>query len=205
MHKQQHWQQVYQTKAITEVSWYQPDLAFFWQLLADVPIPKSPRAMDIGAGASGLIDQWLDAGWSSPVALDISSAALQLSQQRLGARASQVRWQVADIAEARFAPQSVELWHDRAVFHFLTEPHAQQQYIQLVSQTLVEGGIVILGTFALDGPERCSQLPVCRYDADMLTTLFGPKFAFIKQQRQLHKTPWGSVQPFQYVVLQRLA
>lgn len=205
MNKQQHWQQVYQTKAVTDVSWYQPDLRFFWQLLADVPIPKSPRAMDIGAGASCLIDQWLDAGWPSPIALDISSAALQLSQQRLGARASQVRWQVADITEARFAPQSVELWHDRAVFHFLTEPQAQQQYIQLVSQTLVEGGIVILGTFALDGPERCSQLPVCRYDASMLTRLFGPKFVFIKQQRQLHTTPWGSVQPFQYVVLQRNA
>lgn len=158
--------------------------------------------VDIGGGASRLVDFLLDDGYTNVTVVDVSAAALDLARARLGDRAESVKWCVADAREVHL-PGEVDVWHDRAVFHFLTEDADRASYLASVRRTLRIGGHVVIATFGLGGPERCSGLPVERYDADKLSRVFGPEFALVRQLVKQHLTPAGTTQEFTYAVLRR--
>lgn len=198
----EHWDEVYRTKGEAEVSWYQPrperSLALITSLL---PNPAAP-ILDVGGGASRLVDELLAAGYADLTVLDVSAAALRRTQERLGAKASQVQWIAADITTWQPA-QVWQLWHDRAVFHFLTASALQDAYIAALKAGTAPGSILIMSCFALDGPERCSGLPVQRYSPATLAARIGTDFMLLSEAAEQHTTPWGSVQNFAYAVFQR--
>ena len=200
-HRKQHWEDVYSAKASNEVSWYQsiPDtsLSLIRASKAGSAAGSAAKIIDIGGGASTLADHLLAEGFRDVTVLDISEAAIEQARQRLGTRASQIHWLVADIVSWR--PQTrYDLWHDRAVFHFLTNPEDRRAYVAALKATLRPGGTVILATFAPDGPERCSGLPVCRYSPEMLAAELGAELTLVQTIAEDHHTPSGAVQPFIY-------
>lgn len=201
MDPQAHWNQVYTTKAPTGVSWYQRSPERSLALIRKHAQP-SQRVIDVGGGASSLVDALLDAGYQRPLVLDVAVAALAHARQRLGARAAEVEWVVADLTQAPVLPP-VDLWHDRAVLHFLTDPADQAAYAALVTRSLRPGGAIVAATFALDGPERCSGLPVQRHDGASVARLLGAGFEPIEEEREVHVTPGGVEQRFAWTVLRR--
>jgi 2-polyprenyl-3-methyl-5-hydroxy-6-metoxy-1,4-benzoquinol methylase len=198
-----HWERVYRDKAETGVSWYQ---AIPHQSLAYIraAAPGTDASIiDIGSGATTLIERLLDAGYRDITALDISDAAISRAKTRLGARAAAVAWIAADIT-AWTPPRTWDIWHDRAVFHFLTAPEAQARYRDALERATGPGSHVIMSTFALDGPERCSGLPVQRYSAQGLAQKLGPKFTLNAQSDEEHTTPSGGTQKFMYAMFSRV-
>ncbi|CCD95545.1 conserved hypothetical protein [Bradyrhizobium sp. ORS 375] len=192
-----HWQTVYTTKAETEVSWYQDQPATSLRLIREAGAGPSSRIIDIGGGASRLVDALLAAGYGALTVLDISEAALAAARARIGAAAAAVDWITADVT--RWTPPArYDIWHDRAAFHFLTDADDRAAYVARLRSAVVPGGAVIIGTFALDGPETCSGLPVVRYDAASLAATLGPAFELQDACTEAHGTPWGSVQQFQF-------
>jgi 2-polyprenyl-3-methyl-5-hydroxy-6-metoxy-1,4-benzoquinol methylase len=200
--RQAHWEGVYTTKGEKEVSWYQDNPAPSLDLIALTGVSKQASIVDIGGGASRLVDQLLAQGFERLTVLDLSAAALDAAKTRLGEKAAKVRWEVADITTWE-SPGSYDLWHDRAAFHFLTEQTDQSAYIERVRKAVNPGGHVIIGTFALDGPERCSGLPIVRYDAASLSAPLGADFHLIDTRRHDHATPGGAVQRFQFSTFRR--
>jgi SAM-dependent methyltransferase len=200
MSSKDHWETVYSSKADADVSWTQPEPQMSLLLIAEVC--PSGRVIDVGGGTSVLVDRLLDQGYSVAV-LDISEAALQRAKARLGQRAEKVRWIVADVT-VNPTLETADLWHDRAVFHFLTEPADRAAYVDLLRRTVPVGGHAIIATFALDGPEKCSGLPVCRYDGPALAREFAPAFSLIRSAPESHVTPWGKRQSFQYSLFRRV-
>jgi SAM-dependent methyltransferase len=198
-----HWEQVYTNKAAESVSWYQPRPETSLACIADSGVAPSAPLIDVGGGASTLVDHLLERGHTDVTVLDIASHALKQAQARLGAaKAQHVHWLVEDVT--RFAPsRAYALWHDRAVFHFLTDDAARSAYIAALRRSLASGGTFILATFAADGPARCSGLDVARYDAGTLRSLFGDEFEHMATGRDMHVTPWGAVQAFTYLRLRR--
>jgi SAM-dependent methyltransferase len=195
-----HWEKIYSTKPDSEVSWTEPDPRTSLSLIRE--LCPSGRIIDVGGGTSVLTDRLLDAGYSVAV-LDISEAALARARERLGTRADQVRWIFADVTAAPDLGM-FDLWHDRAVFHFLTDPADRAAYIALLSRTIPVGGHVVIATFAPDGPEQCSGLPIQRYDGDSLARKLNGGFALLKSVPETHLTPWGNPQSFQYSVFKRV-
>ena len=201
--RKSHWETVYTTKGESEVSWFQENPAPSLELIELVrPTPEAAIA-DIGGGASRLVDSLLARGFRHVTVLDISSAALDAAKARLGERASEVQWVVADVTKWHPA-HAFDIWHDRAAFHFLTEPADRSAYIARVRQAVRPGGHVIIGTFAIDGPEKCSGLPVNRYDAAGLAKQLGEGFELLESRRQDHSTPWNSSQRFQFCIFRRI-
>lgn len=197
-----HWQNVYQTKGEREVSWFQENPEVSLDLIRATGVNASDSIIDVGGGASRLIDALLDAGFASVAVLDVSEKALANSKARLGERSAGVNWIVADVTAWR--PQGTyDVWHDRAAFHFLTEPNDQDAYAERVRKAVRPGGHVIIGTFALDGPERCSGLPVVRHDAVSIGQILGDSFKLIDSRRHDHRTPGGAFQRFQFSRFQR--
>lgn len=197
MNRQAHWNQVYQTKAPDEVSWHQTSPAGSLGLIEAAGIAKDQVVIDVGGGASVLVDCLLDAGFQRPAVLDISAAALAHARQRLGARAGEVEWVVADVTE--FIPsRQFALWHDRAVFHFLTDPADRRKYVAAMQRALLPDGHIIIGTFALDGPAKCSGLDVARYDATAIAAELGAGFQLREQRDETHVTPWNTEQRFSF-------
>jgi SAM-dependent methyltransferase len=198
---QGHWEQVYSATDDAEFSWYQPEPGLSLALIREAR-PAGARVIDVGGGASVLVDRLLALGYQ-PAVLDISETALARARARLGASAESVEWIVADISVApglgRF-----DVWHDRAVFHFLTKPEERRHYRALAERTVPSGGHLIIGTFAPDGPARCSGLPVCRFDAAGLEAALGPGFRLLRSAAEPHATPTGKVQPFVFGLFQRL-
>jgi len=194
-----HWENVYSAKTDREVSWTQADPRTSLDLIRAAA--ASGRVIDIGGGTSALAGRLLDAGYTVTV-LDISQAALTRAQENLGRRASQIQWLAADVTMIDDLGE-FDVWHDRAVFHFLTDPQDRAKYVALARQTIPAGGHLVIGTFALDGPPMCSGLPVERYDGPKLAALFGPAFTLKKELPQTHQTPWGNLQQFHFAVLQR--
>ena len=197
-----HWNGVYTTKGETEVSWYQlhpePSLTY---IKSAAPNP-SASVLDVGGGTSTLVDELLDQGYSDLTVLDVSESALARSKARLGLQASKISWIVADITTWR--PQRTwQVWHDRAVFHFLTALADQDAYISSLTRATVPGSKVVISCFALDGTERCSGLPVQRYSPAMLAARIGGDFKLVSESSEQHVTPWQSVQKFMYAVLER--
>lgn len=193
-----HWSNVFRTKAPNEVSWHQDRPATSLRFIQQAVPDPAARIIDVGAGASTLVDHLLLAGYSDITLLDISAEALQTVCDRLGSAAPQIRCIEADITEAALEAAYFDVWHDRAVFHFLTTPLARQRYIDQVRRSVRVGGYVLVATFAPDGPTMCSGLPVERYSAVSLHHTFGQDFVLVSEQRETHQTPWNSAQNFMY-------
>ncbi|HLI98930.1 MAG TPA: class I SAM-dependent methyltransferase [Bradyrhizobium sp.] len=197
-----HWETVYATKGENEVSWFQDSPAPSLELIDFVGIDRDSYIVDIGGGASRLVDRLLAGGFAHLSVLDISAAALDVAKARLGARASQVQWIVTDVTQWQPEPR-FDLWHDRAAFHFLVDPADRAAYVARLTRALLPGGHAIIATFAKDGPEKCSGLPVHRYDAEELAGELGEAFTLIDTSRHDHVTPWHSNQRFQFSVFQK--
>ena len=193
-----HWDGVFRTKPADGVSWHQAEPATSLRLLAAYAPPPA-AVLDVGAGAGTLPDRLLAGGWPDVTVLDVAPSALALVRDRLGDAVSYV---VADVTTWR-PERTYGAWHDRAVFHFVTDPAARDAYAAVVAAAVAPGGVAVVATFAPDGPESCSGLPVTRYDADGLAAAFGEAFAPEHSEREEHVTPWGAVQPFTWVVLRR--
>lgn len=198
-----HWENVYTTKGETDVSWFQETPAISLELLALAGARPQDAVIDVGGGASRLVDSLLAEGFSKLAVLDLSAAALAAAQVRLGGKSYGVDWIAADATTWAPREAAYDIWHDRAAFHFLTDPQDQAAYIERLRRALRAGGHAIIGTFAPDGPEKCSGLPVARHDAGTLSTLLGEGFALIDSRRHEHATPWGSVQKFQFSTFRR--
>jgi SAM-dependent methyltransferase len=201
--RQQHWNDIYVRKAEEEVSWFQPEASISLELIERFAPPRDAKVIDVGGGASRLVDGLLDRGFEDVTVLDISEAALAKARARLGARADRVKWIAADVTS--FEPsERFTLWHDRAVFHFLTSPADRTAYVRSLERALAPKGHVVVGTFALDGPERCSGLEIVRYDAVALSKTLGPSFQLVEEVRHEHTTPGGKMQAFTFVRMARV-
>lgn len=197
----EHWNAVYIEKATDEVSWFQAKPITSLRLLKQWASP-SGSVLDVSAGASTLVDSLLDAGWNDVTILDLSQEALNKVGDRLGEHAVAVSFIVTDVCS--WQPQrTYDAWHDRAVFHFLVQATDRDRYVALATESVTPGGVVVLGTFATNGPTHCSGLPTARYDAEGLANAFGSRFILEHAEREEHTTPTGSVQPFTWVVLRR--
>ena len=198
-----HWEDVYATKAETAVSWYQRHPVRSLQMIATAAPDRTVPVIDIGGGASTLVDDLLAEGFGDITVLDVAEAALAKSRARLGAAAGKVSWIVADITQWT-PPRHYRVWHDRAVFHFLTDSAGQNAYVAALEAATEPGATAIMATFALDGPEKCSGLPVQRYSPQTLAARLGRSFRLIDEAREAHRTPGGSEQHFSYAVLRRV-
>jgi SAM-dependent methyltransferase len=195
MDKTAHWENVYQTKCSTEVSWYEPVPKQSLDLILKTAGEMRGRVIDVGGGQSFLVDRLLDSGFRRVAVLDISSAAIEATQARLGERASQVEWMFADITRAASLGE-FDIWHDRAAFHFITDPADRKRYMELLKRSLTIGGHFIVGTFAKGGPDKCSGLAICQYDADTMQAELGSSFEPVECSEYLHITPTGKPQLF---------
>jgi ubiquinone/menaquinone biosynthesis C-methylase UbiE len=191
------WERIYSGKGEAQVSWFQESPTPSLELIRRVGARPPSAIVDIGGGESRLVDSLLASGFENVTVLDISPKALAVARARLGDRGSEVKWIVADVTEWRPA-ELYDVWHDRAAFHFLTRQSQLAAYIRRLKAALRRGGHAIIGAFALDGPESCSGLPVTRYSAKSLSALLGSEFVLIDSRRHEHKTPSGTVQPFQF-------
>ena len=202
MDSKQHWDEVYAQKAEDAVSWFQPRPEASLALIAAAGLKPDDPIVDIGGGTSRLVDHLLAAGHKDVTVLDVAAAALEKSRARLGKQAERVHWIVADIT--RWRPERrYRLWHDRAVFHFLTEAADRAAYRRALEAGLAPGGHAVISSFALDGPERCSGLPVQRYSPETLAAELGAGFNLLEQHQEEHRTPAGKLQRFQYSVFAR--
>ena len=192
-----HWENVYRTKGERDVSWFQDRPEISLELIKAAGVAPDAAIVDIGGGASRLVDALLDDGFVNLTVLDLSESALAAAKARLGRQGADVKWVAADVTAWEPA-HTYDLWHDRAAFHFLTDPKDRAAYAARVSRAVRAGGHVIIGTFALDGPERCSGLPVVRHDAASIGAVLGPSFALIESRNHAHRTPMGSIQRFQF-------
>lgn len=199
MSAESHWDSVYRSKQDAAVSWTQPDPKLSLSLIRECT--EAGRVIDIGGGTSLLAGRLLDLGYSVAV-LDIAQTALERTRANLGERANRIQWIVTDIT-ANPKLGTFDVWHDRAVFHFLISAKARCAYINLLNKTLPPGGFAIFATFAPDGPDRCSGLEVRRYDSESLAAELGPQFSLVKSIPEIHHTPWGQAQSFQYSVFRR--
>jgi SAM-dependent methyltransferase len=192
-----HWERVYERKLPTEVSWYQPVPERSLELVRATGLPLTAPILDVGGGASTLVDHLLEEGFSDLSVLDIAASALARARDRLGERAARVAWIKADVT--RFAPaRAYALWHDRAVFHFLTEPEDRVRYLDVLRRALAPRGHLVLATFGPEGPTRCSGLPVQRYALEELSELLAPNFRLQRHLLETHRTPMGTQQQFLY-------
>ena len=205
MSEKTHWEQVYSTKMATAVSWFQQHAALSMQCLQDASVPTDAAIIDVGGGASTLVDDLLGQGYNNITVLDLAAAALMQAQQRLGMQAGRVQWREANVLEAALPQQAYDVWHDRAVFHFLTTDEAQQAYVQALQGALKDGGLLIMATFAEDGPAQCSGLPVARYSAQGLQAVLGTSFVLLTQAQVVHITPLGNEQKFLYCSFRKVA
>jgi SAM-dependent methyltransferase len=201
--RRQHWEAVYQTKSDEQLSWYQARPEVSLRLIEGLR-PPPRRVIDVGGGQSALAGELVARGVPEVTVLDVSAGALERARARLGpAVAGRIRWVHGDVLEVGAGLGPVDLWHDRAVFHFLTDPGDRRRYAAAAAEAVVPGGHAIVATFALTGPERCSGLPVCRYDAEGLGAEFAPAFRLAGSAAETHVTPWGKAQDFTYAVLER--
>lgn len=205
MQTKDHWEKVYSTKATNAVSWFQEHANLSLDLIKGTGIDDKAAIIDVGGGASTLVDDLLANGFTDLSVLDLSAAALNAARKRLDSQASAVQWIEADITKAVLPANRFDVWHDRAVFHFLVTPEERAAYVQTVFRSVKSGGHVIVATFAEDGPSQCSGLPVMRYRADELHAEFGESFSLASQQKETHHTPFGALQQFVYCYCRKVS
>ncbi len=193
-----HWEDRYLGTPVDGVGWYRPRLDASLQLIDSLCVNGSCRIIDVGGGASTLVDDLLERELSRITVLDLSPAALSIARKRLGADASRVEWIIGDILEVDLGIDRYDLWHDRAVFHFLTEPRERLIYLEQLRSVLEPGGHVVIATFGPDAPALCSGLPVQRYRHTELAATFGPSFRLLVTREEEHRTPGGTEQPYVY-------
>jgi ubiquinone/menaquinone biosynthesis C-methylase UbiE len=204
MQSREHWERVYSSKEADEVSWFQPHAKLSRGIIERSGVARDAQIIDVGGGTSALADDLTADRFSGVTVLDLSSAALEKARERLGSRAESVGWIVADVLDAAFPHNSFDVWHDRAVFHFLTSEVERESYVNQVLRAVKPGGLVIVATFAEDGPEKCSGLPVMRYSTQALHAEFGQPFELLGSEPELHLTPAGKEQKFVYCFCKRL-
>ena len=198
MQTAEHWENVYRSKNFDVVSWYAPHLGESLRLIGQLTPDKTAAIVDIGGGESTLVDDLLHCNYLDVSVLDISATAVEFTRQRLGAKAKDVSWHVGNVTQYDFGSKLFDLWHDRAVFHFLTEPSARRAYVELVRRSVKPGGHVLMATFGPDGPLKCSDLDVVRYDDQSLHHEFGEGFQMLGSKLTEHNTPMGIRQQFLY-------
>ena len=201
MSRKQHWEGIYQTKDSAQLSWFEPQPAMSLRFIEAASLTAGARILDVGGGTSMLVDALLARGYH-PGVLDISAAAVGISRERLGPRAAQVEWFVVDVTQFR-SPYAWDLWHDRAVFHFLTDKAELLAYREALLRALGENGQVVLGTFGPEGPRKCSGLDVCRYDVTSLQAQLGSNFKLLQHELTEHTTPHGVTQQFLFCRFRR--
>lgn len=195
---QRHWQEIYRTKAPDQVSWFRPHLETSFSLINRAAGDRSAAIIDVGGGPSTLVDDLVAAEYLNLTVLDISQAAIDIAKARLGKSAELVRWIRADATKASLPLHAFDIWHDRAVFHFLTQPQERHRYVRNVIAAMKPGGHVIVSTFGPEGPQKCSGLDVIRYEAETLHDEFGARFRLVESSKELHETPFGTTQQFLY-------
>ncbi|MBY0445443.1 MAG: class I SAM-dependent methyltransferase [Burkholderiales bacterium] len=205
MQTKSHWEQVYSSKATDAVSWFQEHAEHSLKLIQNTGLPVSAAIIDIGGGASTLVDDLLDYGYRNLTVLDLSAAAMAAAAKRLGSRGLDIMWIEADITQAPLPAKTYDIWHDRAVFHFLTTEEERQAYVAAVLHAVKPGGHVIVATFAEDGPTQCSGLPVMRYNATDLHSEFGAPFELVHHDKEAHHTPFGTIQQFVYCYCRKVS
>lgn len=203
MDRQTHWERIHREKAADAVSWYRPHLDVSLELIEQLAAERAASIIDVGAGQSTLAEDLLARGYRRLTVLDISQAAVDAGRRRLGERGGVVRWVAGDVTGIELEPAAFDVWHDRAVFHFLTSEADRAAYARQVSRALKPGGSAIVATFATDGPARCSGLDVVRYDAASLQQELGDAFQLVRAREEDHRTPGGSVQRFLYCCFRR--
>jgi 2-polyprenyl-3-methyl-5-hydroxy-6-metoxy-1,4-benzoquinol methylase len=197
MDAQSHWEKIYTEKAPTAVSWYRPHLETSLDLIERVA-SKDSAIIDVGGGESTLVDDLLAHGYEDITVLDVSKRAIEENKKRLGSPAERVHWLVADITKAELSKLAYDVWHDRAVFHFLTQQNDRVAYVRQAANAVKPGGHVIVSTFGPEGPTKCSGLDVVRYNAESLHREFGVHFRLLESVKELHQTPFGTIQQFLY-------
>jgi SAM-dependent methyltransferase len=200
--RKSHWEDVYTSRAEAQVSWYQDEPKQSLEFIRAVAPAAHGSIIDVGGGCSVLVDRLLDLPFERIAVLDISPTALGKAKARLGERAGRVEWIAADITDAQSIGR-FDVWHDRAVFHFLTDAADRRKYVELARRTVPQGGHLIVATFADDGPTKCSDLDVCRYNAESMGAELGEGFSLVREARETHTTPWGSSQAFFYGLFRR--
>jgi SAM-dependent methyltransferase len=198
MDSQTHWEKIYEGKAANAVSWYRPHLETSLALIEKAAPGCSASIIDVGGGESTLVDDLLARGYENITVLDIAQTAIDANRKRLGKAAERVRWLAADITKAELPPSAYDVWHDRAVFHFLTATSDRVAYVRQVARAVRHEGHVIVATFGPEGPMKCSGLDVVRYDAESLHREFGIHFRLLDSSKELHYTPFGTIQQFLY-------
>jgi len=196
--KKKYWDAIYTSKRADDVSWFRPHLDRSLAFLDAAKLSHASGVIDVGGGASTLVDDLLDRGYSNVTVLDVSEAALAAAQARLGERAARVTWRCADVTKAHLPESAYDFWHDRAVFHFLRDPPARLRYVEAVRRSLRPGGHIVVATFGPHGPDSCSGLEVLRFSPEALHAEFGPAFVRIADTTEMHTTPWGTEQEFVY-------
>ncbi len=196
----EHWDQLYQSAPSEEASWFEPEPSTSLEMIGSAQVAPDAPIIDVGGGASTLVDRLLARGAGDLTVLDVSSTALDIARRRLGEDAGRIRWITHDVL-TWIPPRRYAVWHDRGVFHFLVEPTHQADYLAVLHAAMAPGGTVIVAAFADDGPDHCSGLPTARYTPSALCAAFGPGFALEKSRRENHVTPTGDVQPFTWVAL----
>ena len=198
MDKKDHWEKVYGTKSPDAVSWFAPHLETSLNLIHEATQDKAASIIDIGGGEATLVDDLLVEGFTDLSVLDISQRAIDVARGRIGKNADKVHWYCADITQATLPQNYFDVWHDRAVFHFLTDAAQREIYVEHVMRSVKHGGYVIMSTFGPEGPEKCSGLDVVRYDSEHLHGQFGKTFRLLNSTTEIHKTPMGTTQQFLY-------
>jgi 2-polyprenyl-3-methyl-5-hydroxy-6-metoxy-1,4-benzoquinol methylase len=193
-----HWEKVYAPKAPEAVSWYRPHLGASLALIERAAAGYSASIIDVGGGESALVDDLLARGYENITVLDVSQTAIDVTKKRLGLATEQIHWLLSDVTEAQLEHGGYDVWHDRAVFHFLTASEQRAAYVRQVAHAVTPGGHVIISTFGPEGPAKCSGLHVLRYDVESLHDQFGVQFRLVESSKELHQTPFGTTQQFLY-------
>jgi len=200
----EHWENIYAVKKPTEVSWYREHLDNSLRMILQTKTEKSVAVIDVGGGSSTLVDDLLDKGFSNLTVLDISGNAIETSKERLGNKSSKVKWIEADVTEVSLPENYFDVWHDRAVFHFLTKREDRKKYVELVMRSLKVGGHIIIASFGFNGPAKCSGLDVVKYSPETMREEFGKSFNLVKSLNETHHTPFETTQEFIYCYCRKL-
>jgi 2-polyprenyl-3-methyl-5-hydroxy-6-metoxy-1,4-benzoquinol methylase len=198
MNMETHWEKIYREKAPDAVSWYRPHLETSLALIENAAPARDASIIDVGGGESTLVDDLLARGYQSVTVLDVSQTAIEFTKKRLRTAAEHVQWLAADITNCELPPRAYDVWHDRAVFHFLTALDQRAAYVRQVARAVKPGGHVLVSTFGPEGPTKCSGLDIVRYDAESLHAEFGTRFRMLESLKELHNTPFGTTQQFLY-------